>query len=138
MFYQTKVLNNGLLSYLLMEAQQINSEKYGSKYPDSTNIIEALGASSRPYLEIEVADFEVFKSEKGYDGVSFTDKKGKRYHTLGSRVVGFAKSDKVGLRDLINQASDKAVTVFFTQEVPDQKYSKRDTILSAGLIRPRG
>lgn len=134
-----------------MEAAQINPEKYGSQFPDSTNIIDALQQSKARYLEIKVKSFTLFKSKNNkYDGVSFVNTDDKVFHTLGGRVVGFARSvdrvdpktnekiSGVNLQRLIDDASDGCVSVFFTLEKPDEKYSSRDLILSAGLIRPRG
>ena len=111
-----------------MEANQIDSEKFGSEFPDSSKI-EAGDV-------IEATLIKEFNSKDGLRGASLTDKDGKLYHTTAKQPVGYILSPNVGLNALIEKAEDNAVTLYFSNEVPEN--STRSVMLKCSVFKPRG
>jgi uncharacterized protein YjiK len=93
-----------------MEAQQIDADRFGNEFPESTKISEG--------ISIEVMKIENFKTDKGLEGVSLTAKDGGLFHTTAKQPVGYIRSPNVGLDALIKKATDSAVTLYFYSEKP--------------------
>ena len=120
-----------------MEAQQIDNEKFGSEFPDSTRI-EAGNI-------LEVTAINSFESKDGYKGVSLTTEKGSNetqnvpnglFHTTTAQPLGYILSDKVGLQGLIDKAEDGRVTLYFYSEKPNS--GTRDSMLKCSVFKPSG
>jgi hypothetical protein len=110
-----------------MEATQINPERFGNDFPESQKI-EAGDI-------IEVASISAFETESKLKGVSLTDLDGKLWHTTAKQPVGYITSPNVGLDNLIKEASDGAVRLYFSAEKPTN--SRFDKMLKCSVFKPK-